>query len=91
MNPVSKRRAAQLREYRRLRHDFLEPADGRIVLCGVCEHEVATEIHHKIGRSNNRLLQVEHWLAVCPDCHRHLTDHPKWAREHGYSGDRLAR
>jgi len=43
----------------------------------------ASEVHHKAGRAGSLLLDQSHWLAVCPQCHRRIHDHPKEAIARG--------
>jgi len=50
-------------------------------LCGA----PADQIHHKKGREGNLLLEEKYWLAVNFKCHRHIEDHPYWAKQEGYS------
>lgn len=66
MRAVSKKRAAQMREYMKLRGPFLaarpwceSPWD-----CG----QPSTEVQHRRGRRGERLLDVEWWAASCRDC-----------------------
>lgn len=44
----------------------------------------STEIHHCAGREHWLLLYVQAWIPVCASCHRFITDHGTWAKEHGY-------
>jgi hypothetical protein len=76
---VSKVRASRLREYSRLRLEFLR----KHVQCMICG-AIATEAHHKRGRIGKRLNDFVHCLAVCFFCHRRIHDYPRWAREQGY-------
>lgn len=53
-------------------------------VCWVCVREKATDVHHKNGRHNDRLNDVEHWLPVCRKCHDYIHAHPQKAREKGW-------
>jgi hypothetical protein len=81
---VSKRRAGELREYAKLRKEYL----GEHATCEVCEHRKATDIHHKgtpggVKRGSN-LNNVDTWLAVCRTCHEEIEMNKSWARTKGY-------
>lgn len=69
--------------YKELRKDYLAAHP----LCEVCNIHVATEIHHKRGRSGDNLF--EYFLAVDKACHRKIEENPKWAYEQGFSISRL--
>lgn len=45
-----------------------------------CSHN-ATDVHHKNGRTNERLNDEEHWLSVCRGCHDWIHSHPEEARQ----------
>ena len=85
MKPRSYKRAAQEREYRKLRVRFLEDA-----LCERCGFQ-ANEIHHKKGRIGALLTDTDYFMAVCSPCHRYIEDHPKESREKGWSISRLSK
>lgn len=67
-------------------------------------HDCSDQItcHHQHGRSDDAFhdewaaqigivltLDERFWLPLCLDAHRYITDHPDFAREHGYSYSRL--
>lgn len=85
MRRRSVKRARQEREYNKLRDEFLEAHPA----CERCLHR-ATEIHHAKGRVGLLLLAVEFWHGLCHDCHQHITEHPLWAIEQGWSLSRVA-
>ena len=80
----SKKRASQEREYSKLRNQFLIDNPK----CAVC-NSPATEVHHKLGRIGDLLTDTIHFLAVDHDCHVKVENNPVWAKENGYSGDRI--
>ena len=84
--PVSAKRLKQLKEYRPKRDKYMEEHP-------ICEapdcNNPSTELHHGIGRENERLLMQEHWVALCHLCHRKYTDDSKQAIEIGVSKSRL--
>ena len=85
---VSVKHAKELREYAKLRKEFMELND----LCYAthilrrCGHydcqRWASDLHHVQGRGKN-LLRTETWIAVCRSCHQFIHDHPRQAREVG--------
>jgi hypothetical protein len=44
----------------------------------------ATQVHHKNRRYNKLLLDVEHFMAICHECHQYLEANGKEARRLGY-------
>lgn len=76
----SKKRIAQEKEYSKIRVSFLKENP----ICQVCGKKNSTEVHHTNERHNERLLNVEYFLAVDRDCHMHIHENPKWATEKGY-------
>jgi hypothetical protein len=71
---VSKKRAKQNREYSRLREEFLKTKP----ICDCCGGR-ATEIHHKRGRFQKRLLEQDYFAPLCHACHMKAHANPKWA------------
>lgn len=83
----SKKGVKDDRLYMEIRNNFL--AEHPVCQCGAdgCTG-VATEVHHKKGRGI-WLLIVQYFLAVCHVCHRKIETRPEWAKENGYSVDRV--
>lgn len=75
---VSKKHAAALKTYSKLRKEYLREHPG----CEVCTKNAATDIHHKEGRGPN-LNRADTWLAVCRPCHHEIHTRPSKARERG--------
>ena len=71
------------RVYTKLRREFLTD-NPWCLRCG----RTATEVHHKAGRGA-LLLAVETWAAMCHECHRYATEHPREAIERGWSLPRI--
>lgn len=87
--PIKKdsiKRKTQKYEYLRVRKQFLES----IIFCQVksCKG-LATEVHHKKGRIGKLLTDMRHFLGVCRECHNKIELNPIWAKENGYSLNRL--
>jgi hypothetical protein len=79
---VSKKQAALLRQYSKLRKEYLAKhpwCEARVA----CNPPVrAVQIHHKQRRGAN-LLKTETWLACCEACHQWITDRPREAKAKG--------
>lgn len=83
---VSTRRAKENRAYSMLRREFLTTHP----FCQVCSL-AATDVHHRRGRVGADLLDVDHWSALCRECHRLVTERPAWAIDLGLSESRIGR
>lgn len=88
MRKVSKKQSANLRQYKKVREAYLEDNPNCEAKISGCSYE-ATEIHHKKGRIGNLLQDDTNFLAVCRNCHRWIEEHPKEAKELGFSKSRL--
>lgn len=85
---VSEARKDENKIYLTLRKVFLEnhpKCEGKILGC----LNRSTEVHHKRGRVGKNYLDVHTFLALCNNCHRWIETHPDWAKQQGYSLDRL--
>lgn len=60
-------------------------------LCGICNANPATEIHHKGGREGYLLIMSAYFLPVCNPCHKAITEHSRDAIINGYSISRAVR
>lgn len=83
INRVSTKQAKINKAYTVLRKEFLRAKPN----CAVCGGE-ATQVHHQIGRGI-RTLDTSEWLPCCMSCHNDIEMNPEWAKENGYSKDRL--
>jgi len=81
---LSKKRAKQNREYRKI--EILYLIDNPF--CARCNHP-STQVHHMKGRIGTLLTETRYFLAVCMLCHQWIELHPKEAKELGYSLSRL--
>jgi hypothetical protein len=77
---VSKKRAGQLRQYKKTREEFLKENP----LCGVCKIKHADQIHHKRGRFGERLVEAEYFLGTCWECHAKIHQNPAWAYKNNF-------
>lgn len=79
---VSDKRAIQLREYSKLRKQFLKDNPN----CAVYPYLKATEIHHKFsGANRNRFfLAVGTWMAVSREGHNFIHSNVSLSKERGY-------
>ena len=98
----SKKMAALMPRYYKIRADFMNALDSQD--CPVYPDKSISDVHHKKGRSpdayaddwareNNipLLLDVRFFLAVSRYGHDYIEANPKWAKEMGYSLDRLTK
>lgn len=81
---VSDKRAKELRLYSKLRKEFLSIHEVCEAKLKGCSYR-ATECHHMQGKENDLLNDTDKWLAICPSCHRLITDDSKMAIELGLS------
>lgn len=93
-NPIKKeseKRAKENKAYKKAREEYLQEHED----CECCIQEQdqvinpATEIHHKKGRIGKRLIDKRFFLAVCRDCHEFIENNPEWAKQNGYSLQRI--
>ena len=75
----SKKRAGQERIYTTLRQRFI----GANPVCMRCDTKRATDIHHRAGRTGQKLNDTTEWLALCRTCHTWIHEHPGQARAAG--------
>lgn len=69
-----------MKEYAVLREEFLGKNDECKIQSPVCTFS-ALVIHHTNGRENERLLEVQYWMASCPGCNIWIEANDAWARE----------
>lgn len=85
IKPMSDKRSKENKEYLSLRKVFLNGKKCQIEGC----KRLATTVHHKRGRIGTLLCDIKYWLACCMDCHVEIENNPEWAKEMGYSLNRL--
>ncbi len=79
MKKRSIKRKSQEVMYTILRKTYLDEHQ----LCEICSMD-AHDIHHKRGRTGEKLLESDYFMAVCRPCHDRIHNNPAWAYEHGY-------
>lgn len=67
--------------YYEKRDEYL--SEHRYCECGC--GRVATEIHHKKGKTGKLLYDKKYFMAVARPCHRKITDNSKWASKKKYT------
>lgn len=77
---ISKKKAAQLTQYTRLRATFM----AQRPTCEKCQRRASTECHHRHGRTGSNYLDVTTWAALCGPCHREIHNRPGQARAAGW-------
>lgn len=83
---VSKKRKIENLQYQVLRKQFLEKPDNRT--CPITGLPT-TDIHHKKGRTGTLFLNTDYWIALSREGHKQVEENPQWAKENGYSLNRL--
>jgi hypothetical protein len=79
---VSDKRREQNEQYSIQRKEFLALPDNKF--CPVYPKKRTTEVHHMNGRTGDRLLDQEYWLAVSREGHQWIHLNPEEAREKGW-------
>ena len=82
---ISKKRISDGKKYVELRKQFLKENPK----CAVTGKK-ATQVHHMAGRIGDLFLDKTFWLPVCHEAHRQIEENPLWAKDKGYSVNRLA-
>lgn len=83
---VSKKRQIQNLQYSVLRTEFLGKKENQI--CPITG-KPTTDIHHKKGRVGELFLDTKYWVALSREGHRFVEENHEWAKEKGYSLNRL--
>lgn len=87
---VSKKRAKENRKYAPRKKKFLEENPSCQMQLEGCTG-MATELHHKAGRSGKQLIKVDDFCAACHNCHTKATQHSRQAIADGHSKTRLGK
>jgi hypothetical protein len=92
MRQVSTKQAKRNREYDKLRQVVYERANGRCEInatwscSGRCE-----QVHHKQGRSGDRMLDLDKMVGICHNCHEFIGRNPALAYDRGWMLRRVVR
>lgn len=86
INTISEKRKTEIQQYTILRKEFL--SDPKNQTCPITK-QPTTDIHHMKGRIGSLFLDTRYWLAVSREGHRMIEENPEWAKEKGYSLNRL--
>lgn len=86
---LSKKRAAEMQVYARRRKRYLANNEYCEAKANNLCSTLATQVHHKSGRVGRNLIDIGKFLAVCHNCHKWIEEHPKEAKERGFSLNRL--
>lgn len=87
---VSTRQQKLNAAYKVLRDQFMKShkaCEANLIELAECTKR-ATECHHPIGRGKY-LLDDSKFIALCHNCHAYIETHPLYAKEKGFSADRL--
>ena len=84
---VSKKRKIENLQYQVLRAEFLNKPENKI--CPITKLPT-TDIHHKKGRIGSLFLNTDYWVALSREGHKFVEENPEWAKENGYSLNRLS-
>ena len=89
---VSAKREMEDKIYHQLRKTFLSKPENKFcpvfkLMKGVDIR--TTDCHHMRGRTGKLFLDTKYWLAVSREGHMYIEENPEWAKEHGFSLDRL--
>lgn len=85
---VSEKRKVDNAKYLVLRIEFLgKPENQKCPITG----KPTTDVHHSKGRIGSLLLDTRYWIALSREGHKYVEENPEWAKENGYSLDRLSK
>jgi hypothetical protein len=83
---VSEKRKVENAKYLVLRIEFLgKPENQKCPITG----KPTTDVHHSKGRIGSLLLDTRYWIALSREGHKYVEENPEWAKENGYSLNRL--
>lgn len=89
LSPESKKRERENRRRRKLRSALIgAPCEAKLEGCAY----TGTDWHELLSRARGGSITDESNRAwLCRPCHRYITEHPKWAAEHGWALSKLRR
>ncbi len=81
IRPIAISREEDYKIYRPRRDKYMKEHPN----CEVKEcNKPSQDLHHMNGRTNERLYDTNHFMAICRRCHTKIDEDPIWARENGY-------
>ena len=83
---VSDKRKVENLKYLAQRIIFLGKKENQI--CPITK-QPTTDVHHKKGRTGTLYLDENYWVALSREGHKFVEENPIWAKENGYSLNRL--
>lgn len=89
ISPRSEKRIIADKKYSKLRKQLLEErpqCEAHII--GICVG-ASSQCHHMAGRTGKLYTDYSKFLAVCGPCHHEIEMRPEWAKEMGFSLNRL--
>lgn len=89
VNKVSVKRRHDSADYEIVRMGFLVTYPECQIKANEFCTNTATDIHHMAGRTGDLFLDITKWKSSCRSCHNYAHDHPKEAKEKGWSLSRL--
>ena len=87
INPVSKKRQAQMVQRRHLVKDILTSRPNCEAQLEGCSRW-SVDVHERLNRSQGGDIlstDPEAFMSLCRPCHSHITTHPKESYERGFS------
>lgn len=84
---VSEKRKIENLKYSVLRTEFLGKKENQI--CPITK-QPTTDVHHMKGRVGSLFLDTRYWIALSREGHKFVEENPEWAKENGYSLNRLS-
>ena len=96
---ISKKQKTTLASYFKVRADFMNNLESQV--CPVYGDKWVTDVHHKKGKEGfadqwavdnetSLLIDTRYFLAVSREGHDFIENNPTWAKERGFSEDRLS-
>lgn len=85
---VSQKQVERLAQYRKVRDQFMKEhpnCQARLDGCTI----KATDTHHAKGKVGDLLTDKRYFKALCRSCHSYIEINPNFAKEKGFSLNRL--
>lgn len=69
INPISKKKAAQIKEEKEIRKQLNERSQGRCEECGEPDFWPGLHPHERVFRSHGGKMTLENSIVLCTRCH----------------------